>query len=221
VTREPKALLFDWDNTLIDSWPVIHDALVVTFKAMGHEPWTLEETKVRVRRSLRDAFPALFGERWEEARRLYLDTFTSIHLERLTALAGAETLLASLAEDGYYLGVVSNKTGRVLRREAEHLGWSRYFRRLVGAGDAPADKPDPAPVHAALAGSEIMPEAVWFVGDTALDIECAIQSGCVPVLIGRGDTAEAELAKAKPVLQFSDCHELLRTVRDLRSLRDL
>ena len=221
MTREPKALLFDWDNTLVDSWPVIHDALVVTFKEMGHEPWTLEETKERVRRSLRDAFPGLFGARWEEARQLYLDTFTSIHLERLTPIPGAATLLNSLAEDGYYLGVVSNKTGRVLRREAEHLGWSRYFRRLVGAGDALADKPDPAPVHAALAGSEILPEAVWFIGDTALDIECAIRSGCVPVLLGSGDSAEIELTKAKPVLQFSDCHELLTGVRDLRGPRDL
>jgi len=221
VTRAPKALLFDWDNTLVDSWPVIHDALVVTFEAMGHEPWTLDETKERVRRSLRDAFPALFGERWEEARTLYLDTFTSIHLERLTAIAGAETLLSGLAEDGYYLGVVSNKTGRVLRREAEHLGWSRYFRRLVGAGDAAADKPDPAPVHAALAGSEISPDSAWLVGDTALDIECAMQSGCVPVLLGGSDSGLAELAKAKPLLRFSDCHELLRTVRGLRNRRDL
>ena len=64
----PKALLFDWDNTLVESWDAIHHALVVTFEAMGHEPWSLDETKARVRRSLRDAFPALFGTRWEEAR---------------------------------------------------------------------------------------------------------------------------------------------------------
>ena len=78
----PRALLFDWDNTLVDSWDAIHHALVVTFEAMGHEPWSLDETKARVRRSLRDAFPALFGARWEEARKLYLDTFTATHLER-------------------------------------------------------------------------------------------------------------------------------------------
>jgi len=221
VTAEPRGLLFDWDNTLVDSWPVIHDALVVTFEAMGHEPWTLEETKERVRRSLRDAFPALFAERWEEARKLYLDTFTAIHLERLTAVAGAETMLASLADDGYYLGVVSNKTGRVLRREAEHLGWSRFFRRLVGAGDAPADKPDPAPVRAALEGSGLAPEAVWLVGDTALDLECAMQAGCVPVLLGAEAVAAAELAKIKPALRFSDCTELLQVVRGFKGFRDL
>ncbi len=212
--ERPRAILFDWDNTLVDSWAVIHEALVVTFEAMGHVPWTLEETKLRVRHSLRDAFPRLFGSRWEEARKLYLDAFTAVHLERLTALSGAETLLQALAEDGYYLGVVSNKTGRLLRREAEHLGWSRHFRAMVGAGDARADKPDPAVIEAALRGSGIEPASAWLVGDTALDLECAVAAGCVPVLISLEDLAE-EASRAQGTLRFSDCTALLRGLRDL------
>ena len=30
----PKAILFDWDNTLVDSWTVIHHAMTATFEAM-------------------------------------------------------------------------------------------------------------------------------------------------------------------------------------------
>ncbi len=77
-------------------------------------------------------------------------------------------MLHGLAADGIFLGVVSNKTGALLRREADRLGWSGYFGRLVGAGDAAVDKPDAAPVRLALASSGIAAgEAVWFVGDTA------------------------------------------------------
>jgi phosphoglycolate phosphatase len=212
--QRPRAILFDWDNTLVDSWSVIHDALVVTFQAMGHATWTLAETKQRVRHSLRDAFPRLFGTRWEDARRFYLDAFSAIHLERLTALAGAEALLGALAEDGYYLAVVSNKTGALLRREADRLSWSGYFRRLVGAGDASADKPDPAVVHAALSGSGIDPAAAWLVGDTALDMECAVAAGCIPVLLAL-EAIVAEMPKVSPALHFSDCDSLLRGIRDL------
>jgi phosphoglycolate phosphatase len=212
--QRPRAILFDWDNTLVDSWAVIHEALVVTFQAMGHAPWTLDETKQRVRHSLRDAFPRLFGDRWEEARQLYLDAFTAVHLERLTALVGAEVLLEALAEEGYYLSVVSNKTGRLLRREAEHLGWTRHFRAMVGAGDAKADKPDAAVVHAALLGSGIEPALAWLVGDTALDLECAGAAGCVPVLLAASDLAE-EALKVLPALRFSDCTTLLQGLRDL------
>lgn len=213
--RRPRGILFDWDNTLVDSWTVIHEALVVTFEAMGHVPWTLDETKQRVRHSLRDAFPRLFGERWEEARQLYLDAFTAVHLERLTALAGAETLLEALADDGYYLAVVSNKTGRLLRREAEHLGWSQHFRALVGAGDASADKPHPAVVEAALSGSGIDPAEAWLVGDTALDVECAEAAGCVPVLICGLESAPDEASKTLRALRFLDCTTLLQGLRDL------
>jgi len=155
MTGRPRALLFDWDNTLVVSWPTIHEALGVTLAAMGHAPWTLDESKQRVRLSLRDSFPRLFADRWEEARRIYLDAFLAIHLDRLTALPGVAEMLSRLHGAGYYLGVVSNKTGPILRREAEVLGWSRYFGRLVGATDAAADKPDAAPVHLALAGSGI------------------------------------------------------------------
>jgi phosphoglycolate phosphatase len=212
--QRPRAILFDWDNTLVDSWNVIHEALVVTFEAMGHVPWTLEETKRRVRHSLRDAFPRLFGERWEEARKLYLDTFSAVHLERLTALAGADALLEALAEDGYYLAVVSNKTGRYLRREADHLGWSRYFRAMVGGGDARADKPDPAVIEAALRGSGIQPASAWLVGDTELDVECAVAAGCVPVLIALEDLG-IEVSRGQQTLRFSDCTALLQGLRDL------
>src|SRR5260221_3039272 len=85
----PRAVLFDWDNTLVDSWPTIHDALQQTLIAMGHPPWTLEESKTRVRLSLRDSFPALFGTRWEEARRIYMNPFKPFNPNRSPALAGA------------------------------------------------------------------------------------------------------------------------------------
>jgi phosphoglycolate phosphatase len=211
----PRALLFDWDNTLVDSWETIHAALVVTFTAMGHEPWTMAETKLRVARSLRDSFPTLFGERWEEARQLYLDTFTAIHLERLKPMEGAAELIAALAAAGFYLGVVSNKTGRVLRREADHLGWTHHFRRLVGAGDAAVDKPMAAPVLLALEGSGISCAETWYVGDTALDLECAKNAGCVGVLLGARALEEESFARFPPALHLPSCAALVAHVRGL------
>jgi len=55
IKTRPKALLFDWDNTLVNTWPAIHDANNYTLVAMGHEPWTFEETLQRVRKSMRDS----------------------------------------------------------------------------------------------------------------------------------------------------------------------
>jgi phosphoglycolate phosphatase len=213
--HRPRAILFDWDNTLVDSWATIHEALNFLMAAMDKPLWTIEETRERVRLSLREAFPRIFGELWEEARDIYLDRFRAIHLERLTALPGRTELLQRLADEEIFLGVVSNKTGSLLRRETDHIGWAAHFGAVVGAGDAPRDKPDAAPVRLALEQSGIDPgETVWFVGDTGLDMECARNSCCVPVLLG-GGMSEQEFGVHPPRLVFSDCPTLFRFVQGL------
>jgi phosphoglycolate phosphatase len=211
----PRAILFDWDNTLVDSWATIHEALNHCMAAMGKELWSLAETKEKVRLSLREAFPHQFGDRWTEAQTIYLDRFRAIHLERLRPLPGCEAMLDELAEAGIYLGVVSNKTGEILRLEADRLGWTRRFGGVVGAGDAPFDKPHCAPVSLALeAGGIVAGSEVWLVGDTAIDMECAINSGCVPVLLG-GLPDAAEFLRSPPRLSFADAAQLIDHVRGL------
>ena len=214
--RRPRAILFDWDNTLVDSWATIHEALNFLMRAMGRPEWSLADTKEKVRLSLREAFPLHFGARWEEARDIYLERFRAIHLDRLTALPGREALLRELAGQGVFLGVVSNKTGEVLRREVAHLGWSELFGAVVGAGDAALDKPACEPVHLALRPSGVSAgDEVWFVGDTAVDMECALNSGCVAVLLG-GEAGPAEFARFPPRLSFGDGTSLFRSLEGLR-----
>jgi phosphoglycolate phosphatase len=211
----PQAILFDWDNTLVDSWATIHQALNTVMAAMDKPLWSLQETKQRVRLSLRESFPLHFGERWEEARRLYLDAFGAIHLDQLTELSGRRELLEQLRDEGIFLGIVSNKTGALLRRETERLGWSALFGSVVGAGDARSDKPDAAPVALALQPSGIEAgETVWLVGDTGVDMECARNSGCTPVLLATAMAAD-EFAKCAPRFTFSDCQALFRFIQGL------
>ena len=215
VAKRPRAILFDWDNTLVDSWLTIHQALNAVMAAMDREPWSLSETREKVRLSLRQSFPIHFGERWEEARAIYLDAYRAIHLERLMPLPGRSDLLHALVSAGIFLAVVSNKTGAVLRAEAAAIGWCSLFGSIIGAGDAPADKPDRAPVALALAQSGIaLGDEVWLVGDTAIDVECALNSGCVPVLL-RSGVPEAEFARFTPRYAFEDGAALFRFVEGL------
>ena len=48
----PRAILFDWDNTLVDSWATIHEALNFLMRAMDKPEWSPAETRERVRLSL-------------------------------------------------------------------------------------------------------------------------------------------------------------------------
>jgi len=209
----PRAVIFDWDNTLVDTWPAIHHALAVTFEAMGMTPWTFEETKARVRASARDAFPALFGARTEEATRLFYGTFEADHLETLREMPGAAPMLEALHAEGLPLAVVSNKRGNILRREAAHLGWNGYFHRLIGATDAARDKPAREPVVMALEGTQVTPgEEVWFVGDTDIDVQCALNARCRPVLLRAAPPAPDEFGAGVAVDHVSSCRELQQIV---------
>jgi len=48
-----------------------HPALNATFTAFGHKLWTVDDTRNRVRVSLRESFPVMFGDRWEQARDIF------------------------------------------------------------------------------------------------------------------------------------------------------
>ncbi len=203
----PAAILWDWDNTLVDGWLAIAAGLNAAFAAFSLPEWSLEEVKARVRRSLRESFPEIFGAEWERARDIFYAEVRARHLAVLTPMPGAEAALragASLAP----MGVNSNKQGPLLRAEAERLGWAPLFRALVGAGDAVADKPDPAPMRLALSACGIEDGApVWYIGDTALDMQAARAAGCIAVLLG--DAAhDGGVANAAPDAAFADGHAL-------------
>ena len=205
----PRAVIFDWDNTLVDTWPTITRCYNSVFTAFGMAHWTEDETRARAHGSLRDAFPELFGTRWEEAREVFYGTFNACHLEALRPVDGAAELLRDLVARGVYLAVVSNKTGAALRAEVHHLGWEQIFAKVVGATDAARDKPAPDPVTIALSGAALRPEdAVWFVGDTVVDLQCAHATGCIPVLVRAEEPAPDEFLAYPPRLYARNCRAL-------------
>ncbi len=211
----PRAVIFDWDNTLVDSWECIRQSYNMTFRHFDLPEWSMEETQARVAASMRDSFPAMFGDRWPEARDVFTAGFAAIHLDYLRPLPGATAMLEALRDVGVALAVVSNKRGEFLRKEADVVGWTPLFASLIGADDADADKPDPAPVHLALepTGVTAGPE-VWFVGDSPIDMHCAVNSGCVPVLMRLAPPYEGEFAH-NPARFLRGCGELAALVREL------
>ena len=146
---KPKAVIFDWDNTLVDTWPIIHNALIATQRAMGHKEWSFDETRLKVRKSMRDSFPEIFGDNWQKAGAMYQQQYRATHLEQLQALPRAQEVLEAVKRRGLYSVVVSNKKSVNLNKEVEHIGWKKWFDKVVGSDDAARDKPFVDPVHLA------------------------------------------------------------------------
>jgi len=216
LNKKPRAIIFDWDNTLVDSWMVIADALNFTLKSFNYEQWSLQKVKKNVKHSLRDSFPALFGSQWQDAAELFYDRYGSMHTKLIKPIRNTKNMLIQLKRLNIYLAIVSNKRGDYLRKEAQQLRWDSYFVNIIGANDTESDKPSIAPVNIAL-GKKIDPkkENVWFVGDTEVDMECGWNANCVPILIRKNLILHNEFIFWPPAIHFRNSENLCKWVRKL------
>jgi phosphoglycolate phosphatase len=182
----PQAVLFDWDNTLVDTFPLIHASINHALTTFGMPTWTLEESKIRIQHSSRESkLSSHFGERWEEAVACYRGYYQEKHIEELLPAPGALSLLKTLQNLNIPMAIVSNKTVDLIHAEVDHLLWRPFFSAIFASGDAENDKP--APDLGLLALGKMAIEAgphVWFVGDAPVDWHCAKALGCVPIPIG-------------------------------------
>ncbi|MFA5041719.1 MAG: HAD family hydrolase [Bdellovibrionales bacterium] len=209
----PRAVIFDWDNTLVDSWGAIAEAINFVRAKYGLSVWNRNEILMHCTRSARESFPDWFGDKWRDAWQDYYASFMEIRKRMgINESLGASELLMWLQSKEIPAVVVSNKSGEHLRYEAHHLGWDKYFAAVVGAHDAPFDKParehaDRALLLAGLNGGT----DVWFIGDSETDVLCARNSGCTPVLVGTGEDAK----RLGVDIYFPDCKAILEHLKSL------
>lgn len=226
----PRAVIFDWDNTLVDTWPIIHIALQQTFEALGVDAWDFDTTKRRVKKSMRDSFPEIFGENWQRAGELYQKNYREHHLAKLTPLEGALATLDTIKALGIPMFVISNKKGGNLRQEITHLGWNDYFVAITGSDDAAKDKPNIEPVLHTLTPHGFSPATdIWFIGDSDIDLECAKNTNCTAILYGDFAATQPEYTETHyagfPFAAYTPTHAELvglftvtpRSSRDLAS----
>ena len=199
-----KAILFDWDNTLVESWAAIHAAWNATLADFDLPLATLAETRDRVRLSAKASFPTIFGAESERAIGLYRQHYQDLQITP-EPIHGAEALLSFCQKQSIPCGVISNKSDDFLQQEIAALGWQSYFPfGAIGAGKAPADKPDPLVLQHLIPTVEDFSDC-WYIGDTGVDLEFAHRCGMVGILIGENIGKN----DPEPVKKFPDLPSFL------------
>lgn len=217
--EKPKAILFDWDNTLIHGWPAIYNSYHTTFEKMGLVPWTLEEVKSKVHLSMKDFFPIIFGDKWDQAAKIYKETFKKTHLDYISSLEQSEETLKLIQSKNIPAYVISNKHNSFLIDEVKHMGWEKYFIKIIGAGYAKEDKPSPIIVDTALDGSGIDPnkDIIWFIGDSISDMKCAYNSSCKAIFYGVNYFDIEKYKEYKPQYYIKDHSELITILNNFNT----
>lgn len=194
ILKKPKAIIFDWDNTLVDTEHITLNALNKTFKKFDKPTMTFEEFECAPALSAKKVFPFIFGEKHSsEAEKCFNDALHETHLDDLKLFNGAYEAIKEVNRNGLITGIVSSKYGPTLRKEVEHLGLSKYFKDIIGSTDTVEDKPSIEPVKKILQKTNIeIGQEVWFVGDSIVDMQCAENGNLTPIFRGCENSAKKQ-----------------------------
>jgi phosphoglycolate phosphatase len=189
------AIAFDLDGTLIDSARDLALALNALLAEQGLE--ALPEAFIRdligkgIGNLVSRAVAASRGTAPDATELASLVVRYAALYERTLgthsrAYAGVDDALRLLGEAGFRLAVVTNKTTRFVLPHLRHAGIAERFDAIVGGDDAPAKKPDKAPLVLAAQRLGVACERLLMVGDSANDALAARAAGCPVVLVPYG-----------------------------------
>ena len=229
-------IAFDLDGTLADTAPDLAAALNHTLARLGRpevDPESVRHlvghgAKALLRKGLAQSGAAdeefLEGsvprtdpeieKLVEQGFPIYLDFYAANICVGTRPYPSLEAAMATLADRGAKLAICTNKPERLTHLLIDALGWQERFAAIVGADTFAVRKPDPLPLHEAIARAGGGRAA--FVGDSITDAETA-RNAAVPfvaVSFGFSDRPVAELG-ADAVID--DYAELVGTLERLGS----
>jgi phosphoglycolate phosphatase len=209
-----RAVLFDLDGTLVDSYTALSEA--VNFARRQHGLHELSAARIKdfvgdgldkllqrafdsehVPRGVRDAFETRYDE---------------ICCTESKVLADVEATLAELAAAGVLMAVCTNKPTSFSKKILDFLQLAAYFRAIVGPDLAGARKPEARHVLHTLAATSCAPDEALFVGDMPIDVHAARNSGLDVAVVATGSSTWEALRAAAPDHYLERFSDLLKIV---------
>ncbi|MEA2337970.1 MAG: phosphoglycolate phosphatase [Thermoanaerobaculia bacterium] len=195
-----RAVLFDLDGTLVDSYAALAEA--VNFARREHGLHEL--SAARIRDFVGDGLDTLLRRAFDvdDVPRSVKDAFESrydeICCEESTILADVEATLATLHELGVIMAVCTNKPTSFSKKILTFLQLAPFFRAIVGPDLAGARKPDALHVLHTLSATSCSASEALFVGDMPIDVHAARNSGIDVAVVATGSSTAEALRAARP-----------------------
>jgi len=189
-------IVFDLDGTLVDTAPDLIGALNQVLHEQKLPPLPLSAARVMVGRGARALIEQGFAAAGEpldaERTPALFDRFIAIYRGRIAdesrPFDGVFEALDMLAGAGAKLVVCTNKFTNLSVALLDALDMTSRFSAVIGADSAPAPKPDPRHLQAAIAAVGGRDDRTLMVGDSASDIGAARAAKVMSVVVSFGYT---------------------------------
>ncbi|MGV9914733.1 HAD family hydrolase [Streptomyces tendae] len=191
------AVLFDLDGTLVDTEPLLHEALSAVLGEAGVPAAVIRPEELRGRpvaenlARLSRLTPTPMNERdlYERVGARLLDRLRL----GITPLPGALTLLRALRGAHVPCALVSSSYRAMVDAVLPRLGAESFALTLAG-DEVRRPKPDPEPYRTAAARLGLAPGHCVVVEDSAAGLGSARAAGCATVSVAPAGGAAADLA---------------------------
>ncbi len=213
-----KAVLFDLDGTLLETLPDLCDSVNYALSQCNMEEKSEEHIRMAIGNGIKKTISRCIegGEgnpRFSDLVAIFDEHYAKNSAEKTKPYDGMSELLLKLKAAGCRIAVVSNKEDSALRDLVQ-----KFFPNLVdftvGEMEARGVRRKPAPdmVEIALRELCVTKDEAVFVGDSAVDIETAENSGlpCISVLWGFRTREEIE-----------QTNKITQSAKNARELEDL
>ena len=210
-----RAVLFDLDGTLVDSYSALADAVNYALGQHGLDQLSMDEIRGYVGEGLERLLDRAFqGDVPATATDAFENRYDEICCEQSRVLADVEATLSALSGLNVAMAVCTNKPTAFSRKILEFLGLASFFRAIVGPDLAGARKPHARHVLHTLEATRCAPEEALFVGDMPIDVEAAHNSGIAAAVVATGSSTSNALKAAGPDHYLDRLADLVEIVRN-------
>jgi phosphoglycolate phosphatase len=207
---KPRAVFFDFDGTLVDSYAAITASVNHVRAAHGLAPLSEAEVRRQVGRGpaylLTHTVP---GTDLEADLARYRQHHPGVLRSGTRLLPGAGAVIRVPHDAGSRLGVCSNKPVAFTRDLLEYLGLALRIEVVLGPEDVARSKPAPDMLQAALAQLGLGPADARYVGDMVVDIETARAAGVAVWVVATGSEDRSRLEAARPNQLLRDLGQIV------------
>ena len=192
-----KAAIFDMDGTLVNTLANLHDSVNEMLSHYNFPLRTLDEVRQFVgngaRKLMIRSLPADKLDFVDEALSFYNDCYARNCTNKVKPYAGIMEFLTTLETKNIPLGICTNKQHFAAVEIAEKILAPIKFSYVSGDEPNQPRKPNPTRALACAEKFSVAAEDVAYFGDTAVDIQTALNAGFLPVGVTWGFRPRSEL----------------------------
>jgi len=210
-----KLIIFDLDGTVINTIADLAQSTNHALKALGYPTHPEEAYKFMVGNGINKLFERAlpesdkFPENVLRVRALFIPYYNEHNTDKSTPYPGIVELLHTLQDKGYRLAIASNKYREATLKIIPHYFPDIHFCAIEGQHEARPAKPDPQIVFDIIAQAAVNLEEVLYVGDSAVDMNTALNAGVTACGVTWGFRPRAELETAHPQFIIDKAEDIL------------